>query len=63
MTSPISDVTGVPQTAVELGVAREAVKRVLKQRLESTGLPFTDLSSVLAMAVDHTQATYQPPAR
>ena len=48
---------------MELGVAREAVKRVLKQRLESTGLPFTDLSSVLAMAVDHTQATYQPPAR
>ncbi|XP_043220725.1 baculoviral IAP repeat-containing protein 7-A-like [Amphibalanus amphitrite] len=49
------------KTAVELGVAREAVKRVLKERLESTGLPFTDLSSVLAMAVDHTQATYQPP--
>ncbi|XP_037078834.1 baculoviral IAP repeat-containing protein 2-like [Pollicipes pollicipes] len=48
------------KTAVELGVAREAVKRVLKQRLESTGVPFTDLSSVLAMAVDQTQGTYAP---
>lgn len=49
------------KTAVELGVDREAVKRVLKQRLESTGLPFTDLSSVLAMAMEQTQATYLPP--
>ena len=46
-----------------MGVAREEVKRVLQQQLETTGDPFYDVHSVLDKTTDHTQTTFQPPTR